>query len=156
MLTFHLPDETFAREGVVFQFDIGERSWVVNFSPGFSRYTALHIVGSTAYVIVDGNGHRFHIDRPREYEILQPGVITDSRLLDDPVMVVLAGVVDLSAYTEEGMVWRTAPLSIDGLKLQACDGRVITGVAERTAEGDSRYFSVHPATGKATAERRYP
>lgn len=156
VLDFHQPGETFVREGVVFEFHVDGRSWVGNFSPGMGPRTAVHVVGSTAYVIAEGNGYGFRLAAPAEYQVLRPGLITDSRLIDGPNILVLAGLVDVSAYGEGGLLWTTPRLSMDGLRLQECSATIITGVAERVGDGAARYFTIDPASGRSAVGAPYP
>ena len=155
VLSFHLPDERLLGEGVVFEFNVDGHAWVGNFAPGMSAHSAVYVIGSTIHVISAGNGYRFRAAAPTNYEILKPGVVTDSRMIDERCMLVLAGLVNISAYGERGLLWATPRLSMEGVTLQECTARGITGVAN-TVAGEAHYFAIDPATGHYTSGTSYP
>ncbi len=155
-IEFHLPGDRPFREGVVVEFQWEDITWVGNFAPGWSTHSSVHIMGATAYVIAEGNGYRVKMAEPREYDILRPSVITDARFIEDRGLLVLAGLVDVTAYSEDGRLWTTKELSMDGLRLQVCSATIITGVADRVVDGGSRYFNIDPETGNATLGAQYP
>ena len=156
ILSFHLPGGRLLGEGIVFEFHIDDYAWIGNFAPGMGVHSAVHILASAVYVIAAGNGYRFEANVPMNYEILEPSVITDSRLVEEISTLVVAGLVNVSAYGGNGLLWATPRLSLDGVVLHECNRAAITGVASSVPGGGARYFSIETATGNCRFGASYP
>lgn len=153
---FHEPDLTFFSEGVVLRFHCGDRFWVGNFAPGLGCWTAVHILGSTAFVVANGEGYRVNINAPSQYDLLRFGDIVDSCPIEELKRVVFANTQSVCAHSEAGICWTTPRLSLHGLRLQSCTAACIQGVAENLPTGDARYFSIDAETGRTSIGDRYP
>ncbi len=127
--------------------------WLGVFASGYRSPASLSKVFSCpnekcVCVISSGTGYIVRVDKPGTWEEIKLHPIIDARSILDRSLIVFASFTELVANGTAGMVWRTARLSWDGLKIIDVTSEVIRGLAWDSPLNKEVEFTVNLRTGQ--------
>ncbi len=86
-------------------------------------------------------------DDPDTYEELPIVPITDVHIIIDPLTIIFVTFTNITAYGENGFLWTTDRLAIDGIEIKEISNGIIFGVSNNIDRKDS--FTIEIKTGKS-------
>jgi hypothetical protein len=99
-------------------------------------------------VVAGGQGYVVAADHPSRWSAIDVFPIVDVAFVADPPLLIVADLTGLMAYGTQGVVWRSARLSYDGIKLTDATSAQIRGHAWSAPRERWADFTVETATGR--------
>ena len=137
------------REGIVAQFfPEGKPSWIGNFQPGWTEYSAVlpHANGRSVIVIAGGQGY---VIAPGERRLVAVfgGTLEVALAIPSLGVMVVGDGVRLEAVDASGLRWRSRRISWDGMRAVRVEGDEIKGEAWSVLDDCYYPFAVDVTTG---------
>ena len=127
-------------------------SWIGRFRAGYYDPNAITAVcalpdPTKLCVVCAGQAYIVPVSDPGEWEDGAVFPVMDVRAAPERDMVLLADFIRIAAYTREGLAWRSARLSFDGLRITDITDAEVRGCGWSAPEGKEVEFRVDLATG---------
>jgi hypothetical protein len=141
------------RDGLIVKFTPKEgQPWIGTFAFGYASPKALTGVFScpdkqSACVVAAGAGYIIRVNNPNTWEAVRSYPIVDVLVITERLLLVFIDFTTLAAYGPEGVAWKTARLSWDGLKVTEVTQEHIKGLAWDSPQGREVEFFVDVQTG---------
>ena len=99
-------------------------------------------------MVSSGIGFVVNVNSPNEYEELNIVPIQYSKTFKEKGLVVLGCSTNFVAYDENGLLWKTERISLDGLRVTDAGDSSISGTYFDLRKGDNSVFTVDLASGR--------
>ncbi len=134
----------FYSEGFIVRFfKTDGTQWVANFQPGWTKLKAVIALADTPNLLVIALGTCYLMDPDQTTPLSVFGVGYSNFFSTSDGRFVLQDQTDLTIVEPDGSHWRTARISLDGLKEVSIEKNIVTGLAFNPTHEDDEWVYFH-------------
>ena len=132
----------------------GQR-WIGTFARGFDSETAITGLFSTPHpdwlcAVSGGYAYLVNADRPEEWHFVKSRPVLETRAVSEANVLLFADFQTLSGFTADAILWHSAALSWEGLKITTINGHELQGLGWDAIRDCEVPFRVDLRTGGHT------
>jgi len=127
--------------------------WIGTFARGFDSEKAITGLFTTPHpdwlcVVCGGYGYVVNTKHPEQWHLVKARPILEIRTAESAGCLIFADFQTVSGFTSEGILWQSAPLSWEGLKITVIKDDELQGLGWDAMQDRETPFTVNLQTGE--------